>query len=264
MRLFVSLAILALSAFNLHACPTSTSSTIPSQDEEERALAILERMREVYASCKSYSDEGEARTLFLSALPGQTRIRTRTVVKPFETIFERPARFRFEFRTRQGEEEWDRYIVWLDDDSKARSFWTLKYETREWPSLEHGLGAARGVSDGTANHVPALLYNRDNWLGGVEHFEFAGEANVEGHPCWRILAHPVSYAKTLVDPLNQNERKLPEAGPTTLWIDRDDHLLRRIRSTRKFEKFSTDRTITYRPVLGKRIPRDAFAVNPTK
>jgi len=262
MRLFFHLlALFVLLGASRDPCSAGSTNAPSRSDDEAKALAILERMHEVYSSCTSYSDEGEARTLFHKPVPGQTRTRTRTVVKPFETLFQRPDSFRFEFRSRRGEEEWERYIVWKDDEAKARTFWTLKYETREWPSISRGLKTAWGVSDGSARHVPSLLYGKEGWLDRTESFELDGEEEVAGHPCWRIVAHPVYRPATYVDPVSKEEKSTAKPGPTTIWIDRDNHLLIRIHSTRQFDSFSTERTITYRPVLGERIPREAFAVD---
>src|SRR6267378_3128150 len=59
------------------------------------AQQIIDRMAEVYGSCRTYSDEGEVRTEYLR-VP-----RLEPMHQPFSTAFVRPASFRFEFSRRR-------------------------------------------------------------------------------------------------------------------------------------------------------------------
>ncbi len=70
------------------------------------AQEIIDRMAEVYASCRTYSDEGEVRTEYVG-IP-----RLELTHQSFFTAFVRPASFRFEFSRRRGKEGWDRFIGW--------------------------------------------------------------------------------------------------------------------------------------------------------
>ena len=53
------------------------------------AAEILARVSSVYASCRSYSDEGEVTTQLQTATPAQP------IVQNFKTAFVRPDKFRF-------------------------------------------------------------------------------------------------------------------------------------------------------------------------
>src|SRR5256885_2078226 len=91
-RLMTSCITILLLANLVHSRPQSPMS----------ARQIIERMAEVYASCRTYSDEGEVSTEYV-------RIQSlQTVRQPFSTAFIRPASFRFEFSRRRGKEGWDR------------------------------------------------------------------------------------------------------------------------------------------------------------
>lgn len=82
---------------------------LASRAEAER---ILDEVRDVYANCFSYRDSGKVESVFV--VPDQEE---RTVVKPFETAFSRDeGLFRFEYRDRAGEYEWNKCVVWSDGE----------------------------------------------------------------------------------------------------------------------------------------------------
>ena len=74
----------------------------PVRGQQPPAENIMGQMASTYATCHSYVDEGEVRTVFL-----QQNGRRWTQVKPFSTAFVRPWEFRFEYKSRRGEDEWD-------------------------------------------------------------------------------------------------------------------------------------------------------------
>src|SRR5688572_4791540 len=121
-----------------------------SQGQTLSAREIMDRMVAVYASCNSYVDEGEVSTVFLN------RYGRRTVVKPFSTAFARPSDFRFEFKDRFREGEWNNYIIWKDATS-VKTWWSIKPGVESPKDLSFALVAAAGVSSGSATTVPTLL-----------------------------------------------------------------------------------------------------------
>ena len=234
-----------------------------SWQEEDRASSILERMREAYAACDTYRDEGQATTVF------ERDGRKRTVVKPFETAFSRPDHFRFEYRARRGELEWDRYIIWTGGtgvEGKVQTYWTVTGEQRDWDELGQAIGAAHGVSGTVSKRVPDLLRSQPGWQGfSVEGYSLDGEEEIEGHPCWRIIAHrPGRVWPIAPRPEVKNGAKSVRYGPATYWIDQETHLLRKVHTTKEFDRFWTGTTIVYQPVIGEPIPSSAFAFDPTK
>ena len=100
------LAVLASASAGQDQAQNST----PAEDAE-----ILGRIREAYAECESYQDEGDVTTVFF--LEDGERS---THVRPFTTAFVRPDRFRFEFRSRfeSGPVRADEhsFVVWTDED----------------------------------------------------------------------------------------------------------------------------------------------------
>lgn len=238
MRVLATAVAVPLALFVVLAFAPSPRS--PQADPE--AERWIERMLEAYSTCDTYRDEGEVRTVFR---PDDGR--DRTVLKPFETLFARPDRLLFEFRDRRGEEEWDRYVIW-DDGQRARSWWTLKGETREFDDLERALAAASGVSSGSSSRIPSLLLPHTSWGGGLRQLSearVAGREPVDGAPCVRIEA-------------------LRGDRPLTLWIDEHTGLLRRCHETRELDTTRTETTTTYRPEVGATIDPATFGFEPPR
>src|SRR5947209_15674711 len=113
---------------------------------------ILGAMAEVYATCPTYRDSGQVVTHFFD--PGSDRPK-RTSVRPFETAFVRPDRFRFEYRNRYKDDgPWYRHIVWAKGGD-VRMWWDVRTGVEYPDSLGMAIAAATGVSGGSAHVVPA-------------------------------------------------------------------------------------------------------------
>lgn len=70
---------LSLSVLGMLAFVWASGSTLGQQPSAEK---LMEQMASAYASCRSYLDEGEVRTVFLE------QNGRRTTIKPFSTAFE--------------------------------------------------------------------------------------------------------------------------------------------------------------------------------
>jgi hypothetical protein len=130
-------------------------------EASEPADELIARARRVYAECGSYADEGAQTRRFERGAGSEPH--THITELRFRTRWTRPSAFLFEyvtpphFRTWDApESSWQRYVIWTTPGG-PRSWWTIA-EKREQPeSLSHALGAATGVSGGTASHIPSLL-----------------------------------------------------------------------------------------------------------
>ena len=181
---------------------------------EPTPAEILARFRNAYATCRSYQDTGVVTTVFLHDEPIPRR---RTTKRPFSTAFVRPDRFRFEWAEAAvgPESEWKRMLILWNGDG-LRSSWTIEPGIRDHESLHSAIGGATGVSGGSAYTVPTLLIPggkgrdplaaEDGLLRGCERL---GECE-----CF-VLESP-GRAKTL-------------------WIGRDDFLIRRIDKSHRFD-----------------------------
>ncbi len=128
------------------------TSSLAEEPAGLTAREILDRMEKTYGNCKSYSDSGVVKTVYISAEGKRTRER------PFITAFVRPDRFRFEYRK---DEEGDpkretRYIVWRNGQ-EVETWWDVRPGFAKPESLNMALAGATGVSGGSAHRIPALL-----------------------------------------------------------------------------------------------------------
>jgi hypothetical protein len=161
----------------------------------EGADELIARARSVYAECRSYADEGAQTRRFERGAGSETH--THTSELRFKTRWKRPSAFLFEYVTPPHfktwdapESSWERYVIWTTPDG-PRSWWTIA-EKREQPeSLGHALGAATGVSGGTASHIPSLLRVMEgpaHWFPSAS--GFWGELlDHDGRQCLRIPMH---------------------------------------------------------------------------
>lgn len=215
------------------------SAAYPQQKDALSPLEIINRMISVYASADSYVDEGEVRTIFLEPSGRRTK------VLPFTTAFVRPSDFRFEYKDRRGEDEWNRYVVWKGGES-VKTWWSLKPEVQSPESLSRAIAGATGVSGGSAHTVPALLMTdlvTSHRFKRLSDLKLIGEEQVNGRNAYKIEGTEVSQ-KIL-----------------TLWVDKEAFLLLKTFQKNKFEKFETEKTTTYKPQINVKVAQEKLALN---
>src|SRR5204863_4727355 len=139
----------------------SSNSNPPSPQE------IVNKMMAVYANCNSYTDEGQVSILF------KEKYGNRTAITPFSTAFVRPSEFRFEFKDRRGENEWNNYIISMKGND-IKTFWSIKPDMSTPANLNAALAGAAGVSSRSSTTVPSMLmpdvaaYNRFRLLNQLQ------------------------------------------------------------------------------------------------
>jgi hypothetical protein len=229
---------------------------------------ILAALAEMYATCLSYRDSGRVVTKFFP----QNR-RPHTSVKPFTTAFIRPDRFRFEYKSRRGEDEWDRYIIWATG-GEARTWWDVQPGIERHESLGAALVGPGGVSGGSANTIPALLVPqqfRGRRLTELVDLVSLGDEALDGVACYRLSGRFVPFPS---DPASEERRRLeairltgrePEQadqGPFTVWIDRGTLLVRRLEHHTRFQTFRTENVTEYEPAVGIVIADEELRFDP--
>ena len=208
-----------------------------AQDKPVSAHQIMDQVIATYASCDSYLDEGEVRTLFLDPRGNHTE------VKPFSTAFVRPWDFRFEFKHRKDEHgDWQRYIVWSDAQS-IRNWWSIDPGVKSFESLTMAIAGATGVSSGSALAIPSLLLPEFmvKRYGSLIDLELAGEEKVDGDDAYRI------------------EAKDGTGRALTLWVDKDSLLIVKTFERKKFESFEAETTTTYKPRANVKVAMEKLA-----
>ena len=169
----------------------------------------------------------------------------------FTTAFIRPERFRFEYRKQKRENQQSRYIIWANGKD-VQTWWDVRPGVEKKDSLASALGAATGVSSGSARRIPGLLLPDQigaGWdikaLGELKRIEDGKLAKVD---CFRV----------------QGATGVPAYGPVTLWIDKATFLVRRIDEQGKFDNFRTEVTTTYDPVIDGEITDKMLEFDPPK
>jgi hypothetical protein len=170
---------------------------------------LIERTRRVYAECDSYSDEGEQKSLIAHIAGSPPHRHWSRLV--FRTRWKRPNWFYFEYRDVDvgPEEDWSRYVIW-STPAGAHSWWSVQPERDTRTTLQRAIAGATGVSGGTANLIPSLLFETGARLKLPTTSGFWGHiADLEGASCLRI---PMLW---------QDNRE------SALWIDQTSALIRR-------------------------------------
>jgi hypothetical protein len=231
---------------------------------------ILRRVFEAYAGCDSYLDKGEVVHVF--HVEDETHERR----LPFQTLFTRPNRFRYQFT---GDQD-SLYVVWTEEDD-AMSWWSVQPRVRRSESIQLALAGPTGISGGSAFAVPSLLMPaapyESSWLAesfaGAEH---AGREIIDGVETIRL--HFVNPSQEFEEPpalpANLVERMAALGGPPlpklpatrwewrSLWIAEADATIRRKAERMNLGGRLTDSTMTWAPEMGQSIDPDRFAFVP--
>lgn len=213
------------------------------QTSAPTAEQILAQMLSTYTACSSYMDTGEVRTVYL-----EERGR-RTVALPFSTAFVRPASFRFEFRSRRGESEWDQYVIWKQDEV-VKSWWSIRPGVITDRSFSMSVSGAAGISNKASLTVPSMLLPeelRANPLKGLANLRLVGEEKLGAQDAYKIEG--------------QDDR----GNLLTFWVDKQRSLLLQTFEKRKFTKpdgkgtFETETTTVYAPRVNETVPASKLA-----
>jgi hypothetical protein len=191
----------------LRADPVATDRPI-----DRDAAQILRLMTAAYRDCRSYEDRGVVRTRFHGWDGFSTQIE-------FTTKFQRDAAFRFGYREVKSSSvvsaimrETESMVIW-GDTRRARMWWTVTDGVVEDSTVENAVAGATGVSAGSSHTVPRMLM--PDTISGSSLADFRDAVvtsidSVNGHDCYRVAG------------------ALSSGRATTMWIDRETFLVRRI------------------------------------
>src|ERR1041385_949852 len=200
---------------------------------------IFARVTTVYASCQSYSDEGETTTTvgLKSATP-------RPFTEPFTTAFVRPNAFRFWFHA--GAAQLDLTFVAWKAGRLEKGFWPNNRAGLGHQDLSEILMSIFLQSHGAAMGLQALLMPNISHGKGL----FASLTNVKLGKEEKIERRRAFKIEALLD----NE-------PFNLWIDANEFLILQTEHSPKIGKLDSHTITRYRPVLDREIPADKLAFN---
>ena len=211
------------------------------------AEQIVELSMKVYARCDSYRDSGIAGTTFV----GEER--QWTAEKPFTTAFVRPGRIRFEYKDMSAGDPPPSYIIWAEGD-EVRTWWDMKPGVNRPGTLGEAIAAAAGVSQGTSHRIPSMLLPDASAGKSALELSYArriDNAEVDGFECFRIRGQSIRTPRTLGS--GENSVVLRE-NSSTIWIDKQSYLVRRVDESNVYDSFRSDTVTTYNPEINVEIP----------
>ena len=242
----------------------SVSATINRRvhtDTDPKAELLLKTVREVYATCASYYDEGEVESVFVHTSLGNS-----VDIRPFVTAFVRKAgALRFDFRHKVGESKWNKYVVWCEGDG-VKSWWALRPEVKYGHNLKDALVEARGVSNRSSTAIPSLLlkWSPDDF-SELTKIRIVTTESLGEISCVKIEAVESGDGRKCI-----------------LWIDQNTHLLRKYYSVfeidpskvldpgdpsdneRANRPFTVRQTITWIPSINKDISASDLTFDPPR
>jgi VWFA-related protein len=206
-------------------CGTAYSQQRPTMSGRE----ILDRVISTYASCRSYSDEGQT----TATRTGFTR------TARFSTAFVRPTGFRYEL---ESESFRSRFVIWKDGESEKS--WSLQLGEKEVP-LEEGLSRVAFPSAGSSLVIPSLLM--PNTFVGVGLFELVddpkltGTEKIDGRQAFKVEG-------TLRDQVMK------------LWIDQSNFLI--LKTYHKLQGGAEEVTTKYKPSVNIDVAANMLTFKP--
>jgi hypothetical protein len=212
----------------------------------QSAADVLTRSRSAYQSLASYSDQEEVVNEF-----GSRSAPTVTKGKITLVFQKEPRKFLFKFTKDNGEQ----YVIWVEGD-EAHSWWSAT-KVHDVRHDSGGFGTGSLPTLGATVMIPPFLFPRAKMHGPLIDFSPQGLDNdtVEGRECYKITGtEKVGFGK--------------ETRPTTVWIERDTLLVRRIVQDTPSTAAQTGSigriTWTLKPQANPKLSADSFAFMPPK
>jgi outer membrane lipoprotein-sorting protein len=172
---------------------------------------ILERSRAKYASLKSYSDTGTVTTQYHSTVEQHA----------FTTYYRAPRQFFFEFRKNPKESK-ERYVIWCPDGEDFQDWWSATGNTSHHGRNPNVFVLASYPTKGSVLQIPPLLFPKAEMQGpisGLKEHRLTGTEDVNGRSCYKLVGELALAYKT---------GAVTEAHPTTVWIDVETLLVRKV------------------------------------
>jgi hypothetical protein len=244
----LSSLIVLFSAAAIFAQQPQTSRRSDSLTSEQ----IVELSTKVYARCNSYRDSGIAGTTYVSD------DRQWTAEKPFTTAFVRPDRIRFEYKDMSAGEPPPSYIIWAEG-ADVRTWRDVEPGVNRPGTLGGAITDAAGVSQGASHRIPSMLLPDASAQKSAIELSYArriDNAEVDGFECFRIRGQSIRTPRTLGS--GENSVVLRE-NSSTIWIDKQSYLVRRVDESNVYDSFRTDTVTTYSPEINVEIPSEQLA-----
>jgi len=212
---------------------------LPFDEQSLNARQILERVGQVYRASKSYVDTGTVETVY------KTQRGARTAETHFKTAYAAPSDFRFESSMGDFGSFKVGFIAWLDNNG-VKTWSSLKNDPfTKVDSIQDALDGAAGISRDSSGMIPGLFFPGTK-LGGdiirLTSAERLEDARIDGLDCFQVQGF-----------------RWPNTGqPTTVWIDKESFLIRKVYEESKIKDGTTRTTWFYQPAINVPVKEDAL------
>jgi outer membrane lipoprotein-sorting protein len=176
-------------------------------------VKLYEQVRAKYAALKSYADTGTVTTEYRAGGPAVTETHS------FSTFYRAPREFKLDFRKASG----DRYVVWCEGQD-FQTWWKATTVKEAYPKGKGALAFATAAfpTAGAAAQIPPLLFSQAGLHGPLADFSgaaYAGTEPVDDRKCHKLTGEVgLAYGTGTVTSVR----------PTTLWIDVETLMIRRV------------------------------------
>lgn len=203
---------------------------VPIDEQTLDARDILSRTARVYRASGSYADTGTVRTVY------PTRSGDRTGETFFKTAYVAPHDFRFESTMHDFGTIEVNFVAWKGQDSVQTWFSVNPDLSKDITSIQSALDAGAGISRDSSGMIPGLIFPGTKLGGDIVRMTSAErleDTQVDGFDCFQVRGF-----------------RWPNAGePTTVWIDKQSFLIRRVYEERTIQGGTTKTTWFYDPAI---------------
>ncbi len=259
---FKSIMLFAIVAF-LFSSFANSGEKFKKDNITKTQLSILEpdkiikKVLNVYASCKTYRDNGTVKVIIPARDPKK---KPREHFVSFETAFIRPDKFKFECNERDLDGKYDRCIVWKNGN-EVNIWLTREPVLKLKESLSNALATATPESYGSAMNISSLLMLLRPYDDIHETIEMEGKLIRTGR--WIEMSDQLKRLDDSI--LNKKDCFVihgdfyPKKHELTIWIDKKEFTIVRIEQKNKLVTGTTVQAITsYNSEFNKKIDEGLF------
>jgi hypothetical protein len=223
----------------IEAAAKGWRSPVPVDDQSFDARDILRKTARTYRTSKSYSDTGTVQTEYVSPS------RQWTEETRFKTAYVAPFDFRFESDSHSIGGTEVAFIAWRDEN-EVKAWYNLNPDIDDdITTLQGALDAGAGITRDATGMIPGLFIPGTKLGGDIVRLTDAvrlEDAQVDGVDCFQVQGF-----------------RWPNTGqPTTVWIDKDSFLIRRVYEEQDIQGVRSKITWLYQPALNVPVPADAL------
>ena len=211
----------------------------PVDEQSFDARDILGKTALTYRASKSYIDAGTVQTVYT------TKAGERIGTTRFKTAYAAPYDFRFESRMDDFGNIEVRYIAWMDRHGVDTWFSSDPERENSITSIQAAIDEAAGISRDSSGMIPGLIFPGSKLGGDIVRLTDAvrlEDEEVDGLDCFQVQGF-----------------RWPNTGqPTTVWIDKESFLIRRVYEEQELKDVATKTTWSYEPAVNVPVEEDAL------